>query len=215
MHRIGVLLAGCGRYDGSDVHETVLLASALERRGARMSYLAPDVDQTDVFDHTTGERADDAPRRRILDEAARLAPGAVGAVEGFPVRTLHALVIPGGAGVVRALCESGSGILGGGNLLPAVRALLDGLAGQGAPVAAVGVAELVLARWLGEPMSGDGVAMTADEVRVRDDRNVLYTPGRLRARTLAETAASMDRLAETLMMRLSVRPCGATPGRSL
>ncbi len=39
--RIGVLLGGCGLYDGSDVFETVLVIQALDASGERPLLLAP------------------------------------------------------------------------------------------------------------------------------------------------------------------------------
>src|SRR2546427_692806 len=41
MARIGLLLSGCGRYDGTEIHEAVLAVLALHRRGARTQVLAP------------------------------------------------------------------------------------------------------------------------------------------------------------------------------
>src|SRR5580765_6809853 len=53
--RIGVLLGGCGLYDGSDVIETVLVLQALDAAGERPLLLAPDRTQTRTIDHRTGE----------------------------------------------------------------------------------------------------------------------------------------------------------------
>ena len=36
MKRIGVILSGCGVYDGSEIHEAVLALLAIERAGARL-----------------------------------------------------------------------------------------------------------------------------------------------------------------------------------
>ena len=35
--KIGVVLSGCGVYDGAEIHESVLALLALDRRGARRS----------------------------------------------------------------------------------------------------------------------------------------------------------------------------------
>jgi enhancing lycopene biosynthesis protein 2 len=202
MPKIGVLLAGCGRYDGSDVHETVLLGAALERRGARLVYLAPEVEQAEVFDHASGHRLDEAPARQVLDEAARLAPGPIRPLDPAGADDLDALAIPGGGGAVRGLCESTSEGLGGGALRADVRRLLDTVAARGGVVAAVGLAEVVVARWLDEALDPDAVRMAPDEIRVRTAPDVLYAAGRLRAGSLADLASAMDRLAVAVIERL-------------
>lgn len=35
MKKVGVVLSGCGVYDGSEIHETVLTLLALSRQGRR------------------------------------------------------------------------------------------------------------------------------------------------------------------------------------
>ncbi len=37
MKKVGVVLSGCGVYDGSEIHETVLTLLALSRRGPTLS----------------------------------------------------------------------------------------------------------------------------------------------------------------------------------
>lgn len=37
MKKIGVVLSGCGVYDGSEIHETVLTLLALSRQGQTLS----------------------------------------------------------------------------------------------------------------------------------------------------------------------------------
>lgn len=37
MKKVGVVLSGCGVYDGSEIHETVLTLLALSRQGPTLS----------------------------------------------------------------------------------------------------------------------------------------------------------------------------------
>lgn len=69
MKKIGVVLSGCGVYDGSEIHETVLTLLALSRQGADVICFAPDKTQADVINHLTGEPM--AESRNVLIEAAR------------------------------------------------------------------------------------------------------------------------------------------------
>lgn len=48
MKKVGVVLSGCGVYDGSEIHETVLTLLALSRQGADVICFAPDKTQADV-----------------------------------------------------------------------------------------------------------------------------------------------------------------------
>src|SRR5262245_42077942 len=121
--RIGVLLAGCGLYDGSDIHETVLLLEALEARGERPLLVAPDAPQTRIVDHLTGEGVAGEPRG-MLRESARLARGALRALGEVRPEDLEALVVPGGYGPAVNL---GTGFATPGvvrTLLPEVEAFL-------------------------------------------------------------------------------------------
>lgn len=48
MTRVALCLSGCGVFDGSEIHESVLTLLALDRAGARIVRCAPNVDQTVV-----------------------------------------------------------------------------------------------------------------------------------------------------------------------
>ena len=41
MAKVGVVLAGCGVYDGSEINETVITLLALDRAGAEIICMAP------------------------------------------------------------------------------------------------------------------------------------------------------------------------------
>lgn len=73
MKKVGVVLSGCGVYDGSEIHETVLTLLALSRQGADVICFAPDKTQADVVNHLTGEPM--AESRNVLIEAARIVRG--------------------------------------------------------------------------------------------------------------------------------------------
>ncbi|VDZ76484.1 Enhancing lycopene biosynthesis protein 2 [Salmonella bongori] len=55
MKKIGVVLSGCGVYDGAEIHEAVLTLLAIARSGAQAVCFAPDKPQADVINHLTGE----------------------------------------------------------------------------------------------------------------------------------------------------------------
>ena len=72
--KVGVVLSGCGVYDGSEIHEAVITLLALDRAGVEAVCMAPDVDQLHVINHLTGKEAGNE-KRNVLVEAARIARG--------------------------------------------------------------------------------------------------------------------------------------------
>src|SRR5262245_13669085 len=134
--RFGVLLGGCGFYDGSDVFETVLVIQALESAGEKAMFLAPDRAQTRTIDHRTGD-AVPGEMRNVLRESARLARGRVQDVAGVPPDSLEAIVIPGGYGPAVNL---GGGFAEAGamrRLDPDVERFLRGCLDAGRPIGVV------------------------------------------------------------------------------
>jgi enhancing lycopene biosynthesis protein 2 len=206
MRRVGVLLSGCGTYDGSEIQETVLLVFALARRGMEPVFLAPEVEQRDVVDHSTGDVRPEAAPRQVLVEAARIARGVVTALHETPPGHLDALAIPGGMGAVKNLCRSEPGLLGFGPVRSDVAAVLDELLGRKAPVAVLGLAEAVLARHQGRPLGQEPVWVAAREVVVDEERKTLFTPGFMGSDDLEEVAEGIERLADHLARWLGVHP---------
>ena len=56
MAKVGVVLSGCGVYDGAEIHESVCTILALDRAKSEIRFMAPDIhqnlnrDETLVFD---------------------------------------------------------------------------------------------------------------------------------------------------------------------
>ena len=101
MKKIGVLLSGCGVYDGSEIHESVSTLIALDELGLEAVCIAPNDTQHHVIDHTKGEEME--PARNMLVEAARIARGAILDLADVKVEDLDGIVIPGGFGGAKNL----------------------------------------------------------------------------------------------------------------
>lgn len=101
--KIGVLLAGCGVHDGSEIHEATLALLALDEAGAEAICMAPDVSQPDVIDHVSGKPTGE--RRNALVEAARIARGKIRDIASVAADELDGLVVPGGFGAAKILCD--------------------------------------------------------------------------------------------------------------
>ena len=102
--KIGVVLSGCGVYDGSEIHEAVITLLAIDRNGAEAVCMAPNIAQLHVVNHLTGEVAT-GESRNVLVEAARIARGKVRDLATVKAADLDALILPGGFGAAKNLCD--------------------------------------------------------------------------------------------------------------
>ena len=99
--KVAVILSGCGVYDGTEIHESVLTLLRLDQRGALVECFAPNIDQLHVINHLTGEEMQ--PARNVLVESARIARGNVKDVTMLNAQDFDALIIPGGFGAAKNL----------------------------------------------------------------------------------------------------------------
>jgi enhancing lycopene biosynthesis protein 2 len=212
--RIGVLLAGCGLYDGSDIHETVFLLEALEARGERPLVLAPDAPQMRVVDHLSGETMPGEPRG-MLRESARLARGAVRALGEVRPEDLEALVLPGGYGPAVNLATGFAtpGVVR--SLLPEVEAFLRHFIEGGKPVGLIGLGELPVRRLLGQTPEPPAPA-DPRRVSVDPQYNLMLVAGSAGSTRLQEVRAGIEALVDALLEQLAqaaARP-GGVPAES-
>jgi len=103
MLKVGVVLSGCGVNDGSEIHEAVITMLELDKAGADMVLMAPNIDQLHVINHATGDEMDDS--RNVLVESARIARGNIKDVAEITSDDLDALIFPGGFGVAKNLSD--------------------------------------------------------------------------------------------------------------
>lgn len=99
--KIGVLLAGCGVKDGSEIHEATLTLYFLNKHGAEYVCMAPDKAQADVVDHSREEVTGET--RNVLVEAARIARGNIRDVRTVKADEIDGIIIPGGFGAAKNL----------------------------------------------------------------------------------------------------------------
>ena len=53
MKKFAVILAGCGVYDGAEIHEAVMTLYSIAKNGAAYQCFAPDIKQHHVVNHIT------------------------------------------------------------------------------------------------------------------------------------------------------------------
>ena len=102
--KIGVMLAGCGMMDGSEIHEAVFTMLALDRAGAEILFMAPNVKQMHVIDHLKGAEAT-GESRNVLVESARIARREIRDCATVKGAELDGLFFPGGFGAAKNLCN--------------------------------------------------------------------------------------------------------------
>ncbi len=213
--KVGVILSGCGVYDGAEIHESVITMLALDRAGAEMVICAPDREQMHVINHHTGEVAE-GESRNVRVESARIARGPVADVTEIDAGDLDALILPGGFGAAKNLCTFA--VAGADcDIDPGVAALVREVHSQGKPVAAVCIAPVLLAKVLGaegpeltigtdagtagalESMGATHVACPVNEFVVDRERKLITSPAYMLAGSISEAAEGIEKTVKALM----------------
>lgn len=145
--RIGIILSGCGVYDGSEIHEAVITLLAIDRAGAEAVCMAPDIPQMHVINHLAGEPAA-GESRNVLVESARIARGNIKDLATVRAADVDALILPGGFGAAKNLCDFA--VKGSDCSVNAdVARLIKEMHAAKKPIAAVCIAPTILSKVLG------------------------------------------------------------------
>jgi len=145
--KASIILSGCGVYDGSEIHESVLALLALQQHGFNCTCWAPDIAQFHVVNHISGQEMPES--RNVLTESARIARGQVSDLARFLSDTADLLLIPGGFGAAKNLSDwavQGSS----GRIQPEVAKAIRGMHAAGKPIVALCMAPVLLAHALGQ-----------------------------------------------------------------
>ena len=145
MKKIGVLLSGCGVYDGAEIQESIFTLLAIKELGAEYVCISVDKPQHHVVNHLTGEEMNES--RNMMVEAARIARGDVKNITDIDPADIDALVIPGGFGSAKNFT---SWAFDGPNsaILPEVKLLIVNMANVGKPICALCVSPVVVSKAL-------------------------------------------------------------------
>ncbi|NOZ74344.1 MAG: isoprenoid biosynthesis glyoxalase ElbB [FCB group bacterium] len=212
MPKVGVVLSGCGVYDGAEIHETVITMLALDRAGAEMELMAPNIDQLHVINHLTGEEAE-GESRNVLVEAARIARGNIRDIAEVKSDDLDALIFPGGFGVAKNLCDyamTGAEC----SVNPDVERLAREIHAAGKPIGVMCIAPAMMAKILGsqgeavdltigsdektaadiDSMGAHHVVCPVREMVIDQERKVVSTPAYMEAQHISEAAEGIEKL---------------------
>ncbi len=101
--KVAIVLAGCGVFDGSEIHEATMTMYAVKTLGGVYDIFAPDITQHHVINHRTGEEMPEI--RNVLTESARIARGKIRPLSELNMTNYDALMLPGGFGVAKNLSD--------------------------------------------------------------------------------------------------------------
>lgn len=141
--QVGVILCGSGYLDGSEIRESVGTLWALSALDVDVHCFAPDENQYDVVNCLTSEAVGGEKRNQLV-EAARIARGKIKPLSQIKPEALSALILPGGFGAAKNLCNfalAGSS----GKVRPDLESVLHKLHKAGKPIGAICIAPAILA----------------------------------------------------------------------
>jgi enhancing lycopene biosynthesis protein 2 len=175
MKSFAVILAGCGVYDGAEIHEAVLSLYAIQKNNARYKVFAPDIQQHHVINHYTGKEVPES--RNVLIESARIARGDIQPLNEFDPGLYDGLLLPGGFGAAKNLSTfafDGEDCTIVDEVADAIKAMAE----QNKPIGALCISPVIIAKVLGDVKVtiGDDPA-TAAKVQAMGATHVKTTHG--------------------------------------
>jgi enhancing lycopene biosynthesis protein 2 len=212
MKKFAVVLAGCGVFDGAEIHEATLTMLAIMRQGGTYEVFAPDVDQHHVINHLTGQEMKE--RRNVLVESARITRGKIKDLKHYDPNNFDALIIPGGFGVAKNLCDFA---FKGANcsVNPDVEKAILKTAGKNKPIGALCISPVILAKIFGdvevtigqdkgtaeaiEKMGSTHVKTTHGEVIIDEKNNLFTTPCYMLDANIVQIAEGAENIVRAMM----------------
>ncbi|RJQ78752.1 MAG: isoprenoid biosynthesis protein ElbB [Desulfobacteraceae bacterium] len=212
--KVGVLLAGCGVFDGSEIHEAVLTLLFLDQAGAQIMCMAPDMDQPHVIDHTNQSSMD--RKRNVLVESARIARGAIVDLKTVNAEEIDALIVPGGFGAAKNLSDFA--VAGPqAKVHPEVHRLLNEMVEAKKPIGALCIAPATVAKALAachpkltigtdkgtaaaiEAMGAKHHSCKVDEICVDETHKIVTTPAYMLGPDIKHIAVGIEKLVKKVV----------------
>ena len=216
MAKFGIVLSGCGVHDGSEIHEAVCAMLALDQAGLAYQCMAPDIPQSQVVDHSTGEPVE-GETRNVLAEAARIARGDIVALDQVNVAHYDGFIFPGGFGAAKNLCDfatKGSGC----EVDPEVARIIKIAHDAGKPLVFICIAPVIAAKVLGEEvgaqltigndeetaaaiivMGAKHVECPVTEAVVDYEHKIISTPAYMTAQSISQVYTGVKKTVDALL----------------
>jgi enhancing lycopene biosynthesis protein 2 len=215
--KIAVVLAGAGVYDGSEVHEATLTLLYLDRHETDITCFAPDKPQMHVINHHAGEEME-GESRNVRVEAARIARGEVKPMGELKAADFDALVIPGGFGAAKNLCDFA--VKGADCTVdPDLEAALLDFYEAKKPIAPMCIAPAAVAKTFGKKgvkvqltigtdadtgdairaMGAEHVNANVDEIVVDSEHKIISTPAYMLGPSIAHVDKGISKLVDEVL----------------
>ena len=210
---IAVVLSGCGVYDGTEIHESVITLLRLSQRGAHVQCFAPNIAQLHVINHLTGEEMPES--RNVLVESARIARGEIKDIREAKVDDFDALIVPGGFGAAKNLSSfatEGAAC----SVQPDVLALAEAFAEAGKPIGLMCISPAIAAKIYGpgvictigkdadtaaavEKMGGTHQECEVSDIVEDKARKLVSTPAYMLAQSISEAASGINNMVDRVL----------------
>lgn len=213
MKKVAVVLSGCGKMDGSEIHEAVLTLLALDKAGVTYQCFAPDILQRRVVNHATGETVDE--QRNVLVESARIARCEIENINKANPNDFVAVVFPGGFGA--ALNLSDFGVNGAQcRVEPETLKFAKAMAKAGKALGFICIAPTLIPRIFDEPvdmtigtdaetaqavekMGAHHVACSVTECVIDKKHKVVSTPAYMLGQRISEVATGIEKAVQAVL----------------
>jgi len=214
MPRFAVVLSGCGRADGTEIHEAVTALLAIDEAGCTYQCFAPDVEQAAVINNLTSQKTEE--RRNVLVESARIARGDIKPLSEINIADFDCLVFPGGLGAITNWCDFAvSGV--NCTVESSVSRVLEAAYKQKKVIGAMCIAPVTIAKVLGKygitvTIGNDKTVATAitatgakhENTKVEDacvdkENRVVTTPAYMLAKSVKEVAAGARSMVKAMV----------------
>lgn len=215
MKKVAVILSGCGVFDGSEIHESVLVLLALDRAGARVICAAPDIPQHHVTNHLTRQPAA-GESRNVLVESARIARGNIVPLNQLKLEEVDAIILPGGFGAATNLCDFAL-TEAACKVDSSLSQLLQAAHRAGKPLGFICIAPVIAAQLLGvdqveitigndaataarlQKTGAKHVACTTHNVVIDRRLKIVTTPAYMLASRIIEAEAGINKLVQAVL----------------
>ncbi len=212
--KIGVLLSGCGVFDGAEIHESVITLLELDKAGAEAVCIAPDIPQLKVVNHLTNSASQE--ERNVLVESARISRGNINDAASVDISELDGLILPGGFGAALNHCDFA---LKGpdANINADVEKLINDFFAASKPIGAMCIAPAALALALKgkglkltigsdpgvaggiEALGNKHVSCAASDIVIDEANKVVTTPAYMTAGGIAEASVGISKLVKKIL----------------